>query len=59
MTREKMFEILCNAYGLEHPFVIFFAGLMEEYEENPHNEKCLLGIFEAGINLIQYASEME
>lgn len=59
MNREEMKNRLIRALSLEHPAVVEFFRLCEEYEDNAWNNRCLFGMFEALLDLVQYASELE
>ena len=59
MNREEMQNRLIKALGFEHPAVVEFYRLCDEYDDNAWNNRCLFGMFEAILDLVQYASELE
>lgn len=59
MTREDAKNAIARALGLEDSRTIWFFQLCEDYEPTEHNDKCLIGIFEALMDLVQYEAELE
>ena len=59
MTRKEMQDRLVKSLGMEDEMVIEFFKLCEQYPESDWNNKCLFGIFEAMLNLVQFRAELE
>lgn len=57
-TREEMMNDLMTKIGLENPIVIEFCARCEDHEETEHNDKLLNEFYEAILNLMKIANQL-
>ena len=57
-TRAKMVNDLIHKIGLENPIVIEFCARCEDHEETEHNDKLLKEFYEAILNLMRIANQL-
>ena len=57
-TREEMMNDLMTKIGLENPIVDEFCARCEDHEETEHNDKLLNEFYEAILNLMRIANQL-
>ena len=57
-TREEMMNDLITKIGLENPIVDEFCARCEDHEETEHNNKLLNEFYEAILNLMRIANQL-
>lgn len=58
-TVEYMQDKLIQKGGMEHPLVIWFYSLCEQYENTEYNRECLYDVFLSLEDAIDYQMEMK
>ena len=59
LKREEMKNRIANALGLENRCVVEFFRLCDEYEDSDWNNKCLNGIFDNMMSIMNIITFME
>ena len=59
MTRLEMQNVLIKRFGHEHPYVIQFISLCEEYPPTNWNNACLSNIYKAYIKIQECENQLK